>query len=150
MDTNPPCPKQRPGNENRTALGVLASVVAAVTGFAVVKLLPVTLTIRLSAGALAGCLVGLVPFFIAKKRGDLKLARLSLGICALCGLLLGLVLAIPASVILVLVVLSKKPVPEAVEADSENDARSLPESATAVPLSEPPAHTYGREDIGSV
>lgn len=63
-------------------------------------------------GATAGgFLVGLIPFFIAKKRGDKKLAKLSLGICTLSGGIFGLLLAIPVCIVFVVIILYKSPRP---------------------------------------
>jgi hypothetical protein len=101
--TEPPAPKPE-----SKALSVLASIAAAAIGFFAVRLLPFDMTIRFMAGAFAGCLCGLIPYFIAKNRSNLKLAKLALGICTLSGLLLGLILAVPVCVGFVIVALVTK------------------------------------------
>lgn len=100
---------QKPEGKTKRGFRVLASVVCAVVGYKVVKVLPFELTIKLLAGAFAGCLVGLIPFYIAKKRGDQAFSKLSLGICILCGFILGLLLAAPVCIILVVIAFSRQP-----------------------------------------
>jgi hypothetical protein len=100
---------EEPKRQTKQALGIFASVVAAVVGYAVVRVLPFELTTRFLAGALAGCLVGLIPFFIAKRRGHQTLAKLALGICTVCGLILGLLLAVPAGIVFVVIAIARQP-----------------------------------------
>ena len=63
---------------------------------------------KILGGTVGGFLVGLIPFFIAKKRGDEKLARLALGICTLTGVILCLLLAIPVCIVFVVIILTRQ------------------------------------------
>lgn len=100
----PPAPKP----ESNKILSTLASIAGAAIGYFAVKMLPFEMIIQLAAGTLAGFLCGLIPYFVAKNRNNLKLAKLALGICAFCGLLLGLILAIPVCVVFVIIALVSK------------------------------------------
>ena len=90
------------------ALSAIASIVGAAIGYFAVKAMPFDLTVRLFAGGFAGLLCGLIPYFIAKKRNNLKLAQLALGICILCGAILGLILAVPVCLAFVIIALATK------------------------------------------
>src|SRR5687768_165282 len=89
-------PAPEPKKENKIVT-VVAYLVGGVIGFLAVQFLPGKLLIQIFAGGLAGTLIGLIPFFVGKKR-NLKLAKIALGSCAICGMILGLILALPVAV----------------------------------------------------
>lgn len=60
----------------------------------------------LFTGLFVGMICSIAPSAIAKKRNREDLAYVSLGICCLCGLLGGLLLAVPAALIMIAVVLN--------------------------------------------
>lgn len=119
---------QKPEDKTKQTVRVLTSVVCAVAGYIMVKVLPLELTMRFLGGAVAGCLVGLIPFYIARKRGEQAFSKISMGICILCGLILGLLLALPASIILVVIIFLRQPkekspsTEQPVQADMEEHA----------------------------
>jgi ABC-type phosphate transport system permease subunit len=86
------------------ALVIAAQIVGAVIGYVVVRALPFEMTLHLLGGAVAGTLIGLIPFFIAKKRDRKKLGQIALISCTVSGLALGLLLALPVAVIFSLVI----------------------------------------------
>ncbi len=104
--------RKRTGKPVSTGIGIVAGIVGAVIGHAVARSIPFQLTVQLIAGTVAGLLVGLVPYFLARSRGELRLARIALGVCALCGLVLGLILAVPACIAFVVVIVTKPPAKE--------------------------------------
>ena len=91
-------------------LGILYTIIGAIIGIAVVRMFrdEGSLLFKVLGGTVGGFLVGLIPFFIAKKRGDEKLARLAPGICTLSGVILGLLLAIPVCIVFVVIILTKQ------------------------------------------
>src|SRR5687768_8368691 len=89
----PPPPKK----ENKV-ITTIATIAGAIIGFFAVKLVPGKLLIQIFAGGVAGTLIGLIPFFVGKNR-NLKLAKIALGSCAISGMVLGLVLALPVAVV---------------------------------------------------
>src|SRR6185295_15601535 len=46
-------------------------------------------------GGVAGLLCGLIPYFVGKKRGNLKLGKIGLWVCVAVGIPFGLLLALP-------------------------------------------------------
>ena len=96
------------------AFGGSASLISALVGYAVVKAVPFDVTMGLFMGSLAGGLVGLIPFLIAKKRGLPTLATVAIWTCIGCGLVLGLLLAVPACIVLTVIALVKKQPQESV------------------------------------
>ena len=111
---SPPGPPRQTG---RSIAGTLAGFAAAAVGFIAARALPPELAIRIIAGGVAGCVVGLIPFFLARKRSEMTLAKIALGVCIVSGLVLGLVLAVPICIVFVIVILTKKPKGEAAEED---------------------------------
>jgi len=86
-------------------LGSVGSIGGAIIGYAVVRFIPFGVLVQLAAGTLAGCLIGLIPFFMARKMHVSKLAPWALSICAVSGLISGLLLAIPMSFVFVVIIL---------------------------------------------
>ena len=89
-------------------LGTLYTVIGVIIGIAVARMFRASLGLKALGGTVAGFLVGLIPFFIAKNRGDEKLARLALGICTLSGIIFGLLLAIPVCIVFVVIILTRQ------------------------------------------
>ena len=99
----PPATLSTRGTVFRIAGGVIGGII----GYTAVKLLPHDVGIHIFAGAAAGLLVGLIPFFIGKKRHP-RLARISLWSCLIAGMILGLLLAVPVAVVFACIILAKK------------------------------------------
>lgn len=57
-------------------------------------------------GLFAGLVCSIAPAMLANKRNRQDLSFISLGGCSLCGLLGGLILAVPAALIMIAVVLN--------------------------------------------
>ena len=58
-------------------------------------------------GAIAiGLLCGCLPYYQAKKVGNLELAQISLASCTLAGLILGIILALPTAIAFTIVIVS--------------------------------------------
>lgn len=55
-------------------------------------------------GFVAGSLCGLVPFFVGKRKGQTNLAVIALLVCAFCGMILGILLALPAAVVFTVII----------------------------------------------
>lgn len=90
-----PDPEAKP---KPSRLASVLSIVGFIVGFIAVRLLPMELTIRFVAGALVGCLLGLIPYF-SFRGGDEVFAKRSVGYCALGGLLGGVLLGIPTVIV---------------------------------------------------
>ena len=59
-------------------------------------------------GALiGGIIVGLIPFFLGKKRNNEGIGTAGLIACVVCNLLLGLLLSIPCCIVFVILILVK-------------------------------------------
>lgn len=84
--------------------------VSAVAGFLGMKMLLGTgmLGARIAGGMAAGLLVGLIPFFVARKR-DPKFAQTALAWCVAAGAVLGIVLAAPVAFGLTLAAATRRP-----------------------------------------
>ena len=54
----------------------------------------------------AGMLCGCLPYYQAKRVGNLELAQISLASCTLAGLILGIVLALPTAIAFTIVIVS--------------------------------------------
>jgi hypothetical protein len=80
----------------------ILSIACGVAAFVGVRLLPWDLTVRFAAGALVGCLLGLVPYF-SFREGDRAFAKQSVVYCALGGLVGGVVLGIPTAIVVWLI-----------------------------------------------
>lgn len=57
-------------------------------------------------GLFAGLVCSIAPAMLANKRNRPDLAQISVGVCGICGVLGGLLLAIPATLIMIAVVLN--------------------------------------------
>jgi hypothetical protein len=91
-----PAPVVTPRSDAKPANWV-APAIGAVLGFLAVRMLPGTIGIRIAGGMFAGLLVGLIPFWIAKSRGDSKLAGTAMTWCVIAGAVLGILLAAPVA-----------------------------------------------------
>lgn len=58
-------------------------------------------------GGLAGIIVGLIPYFIGKNKDQIKIATQALIVCGICGIFLGLLLAVPVALIYTYLIYSK-------------------------------------------
>lgn len=83
-------------------------IIAAAIGFAVFKFLPPAVTAMFLGGAAAGAACGLVPLFISRFKRT-KLAAQSIIACMIAGMIGGVILAIPAAVVLSLVAYFRTP-----------------------------------------
>jgi hypothetical protein len=93
----PAVPYVAPETSSKPKTNLVALVVGAILGFLAVRMLPGTLGIRIAGGMFAGLLVGAIPFWIAKSRGDMKLAQNALTWCVIAGAVLGILLAAPVA-----------------------------------------------------
>lgn len=96
-----PSPKVVVGSATKAGTGpkagqVLGAAVGAALGAAAMQILPRDVAARLLGGTLAGLLVGLLPAYVARRKGS-KGGTTAVWCCGLAGLLLGLVLAVPVS-----------------------------------------------------
>lgn len=100
-----------PQTKNKSRIVIIsASFVGPVIALVAAHFIPFSVTVRCASGAVVGLFLGLIPYFTAKRLQNMKLARWSLGISSLCGMLGGVLLAIPASVIFMIAILvSKQP-----------------------------------------
>lgn len=57
-------------------------------------------------GACAGLLCGMAPFIVARNRGKPDLGTTSLVVCGISGAMLGLLLAVPAALIMLAIAMS--------------------------------------------
>jgi hypothetical protein len=105
VEVRPPAPKQF---ELSLPLRILASIVGFGVGYYVIWELPPKIAMGIGVGSLAGIACGLLPFFLAKQRNNLRLGRMAVGVCWLSGAAFGLLLAIPVAVIFTVVVLTGK------------------------------------------
>ncbi len=96
--------KQQP--ISKVAIGIAAFVAGlaiailsanGVTGFVVGQIFG-----AIVMGMLCGCL----PYYQAKKVGNLELAQISLASCTLAGLILGIILALPTAIAFTIVIVS--------------------------------------------
>lgn len=101
--SSPPVTPSTQGSVLKTAGGIIGGII----GCTAVKLLPHDVGIRIFAGGAAGLLVGLIPFFIGKKRHP-RLAQISLRSCLVAGMIPGLLLAVPVAVVFACTILAKK------------------------------------------
>lgn len=58
-------------------------------------------------GGLAGIIAGLIPYFIGKNKDQIKMATQALIVCGICGIFLGLLLALPVALIYTFLICSK-------------------------------------------
>jgi hypothetical protein len=65
-------------------------------------------TFKYLGGIVAGVICGILPYKVGKRRGLKKFAISGLIVCAVCGAFLGLLGAIPLSVIYTLVIVTIK------------------------------------------
>tara|TARA_B100001013_G_scaffold90988_1_gene50624 strand:+ start:157 stop:510 length:354 start_codon:yes stop_codon:yes gene_type:complete len=98
----------KPESKNNKSLGTLYTVIGVIIGIAVARMFRASLVFKALGGTVAGFLLGLIPFFIAKNRGDEKLARIALGICTLSGVIFGRLRAIPVCIIFVVIILTRQ------------------------------------------
>lgn len=63
----------------------------------------------ITGALLVGLICGLIPFFIARKRGLQTLANAALVSCVVAGFLFGMLLAIPTCIVFTIVALVRKP-----------------------------------------
>jgi hypothetical protein len=75
----------------------IVMAISAAAGFFAVRLLPAELGVRIVGGMIAGTLVGLIPFAVAKSRGDTRFGQTAIGWSVLAGAVLGIVLAAPVA-----------------------------------------------------
>ncbi|MGB8261947.1 MAG: hypothetical protein WCE75_16425 [Terracidiphilus sp.] len=61
----------------------------------------------LIGGALMGLVCGLLPYFVGKKKNVEGLPVTALWVCAVCGLLLGILLALPVAIVFTVVIANK-------------------------------------------
>lgn len=76
-------------------------------GALLVRHLPGTFAARVLGGLLAGALIGLLPYFMAKSRGHLPLGQKALLYSSLSGAVLGVLLATPVALAFTFVAMSR-------------------------------------------
>lgn len=94
--------------KNSKVLTGLVSVAAFIAGYYLVNLIPPLLLVKLVAGTVVGFLCGLIPYYLAKKQGKSNRRKHTLWICTLSGTVGGLLLAIPASILLVVYIMRSR------------------------------------------
>ncbi len=102
-----------PENRKSNPLGVLFVALGFAAGYLGLRALPIEVRMRMYTGAAVGVLVALIPFFVARKRGQQKLAAISLIVGLVCGVAGGALLAVPAAIVLTIIAV-RKPVPTTV------------------------------------
>ena len=102
-----PEPPQPEGPLSKSTLRLGGQVLGSVGGVLLVQYLGLEDSIKFFAGGAAGALCGLLPYWLAKKRGRLDAARRSMWACTVAGLVLGLILALPVSLMATAVVLAR-------------------------------------------
>ena len=85
------------GQTSSTSANWVVMAISAIGGFFAVRLLPGALAVRIAGGIMAGALVGLVPFAVAKSRGDSRFGQMAMTWCIVSGALLGILLAAPVA-----------------------------------------------------
>lgn len=86
---------------------VLLTAIGAGLGVAISRSLPLAISVRLLGGAVMGTLVGLLPYFLAKRRGLDPLGKRALGWSALAGTAFGFLLAGPVALGFTLAILRR-------------------------------------------
>ena len=104
-----PTPAKKPITTAGILITVLIFVAANTLTTSLMSGLPATLRVMIYAGLAAGLIAGLIPFFVARNRGQKKLAVLSLLVCTVCGGAFGLLLALPAAILLTVAAVLRKP-----------------------------------------
>jgi hypothetical protein len=105
VEVHPPAPKQF---KVSSPLRLLVSVAGFGIGYYLIWMLPPKIGIAIAIGSAVGFICGLLPFFLAKQRNNLKLGRIAVGVCWLSGAAFGLLLALPAAIIFTIIVLTGK------------------------------------------
>ena len=90
-------------------LGSVAMVVGALAGYLAMNALSPAAKGRVIGGAIAGTIIGLLPFFVGRHVKQPKLAARALTCCCVAGIALGMVLAGPVALIFTLVLVSRRP-----------------------------------------
>jgi predicted PurR-regulated permease PerM len=99
-----------------------AGIVAAAIGFSVFRFLPPDLTAMFLGGAVAGACCAIVPLLVSRLKGT-QLAAHSILVCVIAGMIGGVVLAIPAALVMSLVAYFRKP-PEPEQAAGTFDSQN--------------------------
>jgi hypothetical protein len=80
----------------------LGSLIGFAAGWMIMSAMPGKTKVQILGGGLAGLVVGLVPYYVAKRSGHPKLAANALGWTVLAGTIGGLLLAAPTAFAFVL------------------------------------------------
>jgi hypothetical protein len=83
-------------------------------------------------GFVAGSLCGLVPFFMGRRKGQQDLATIALLVCAFCGMILGILLALPAAIVFTIVIVNKGSSARASNADLATGTQLPPPASSKV------------------
>jgi len=93
----------RDAAHGKSTIGSLAgSVIGFAIGWFLMNSLPGKTKVQMLGGALAGLVVGLVPYHVAKRNGHPTLASHALIWTSIAGILFGLLLAAPVALVFVL------------------------------------------------
>lgn len=87
--------------------GFIISLIVFSIGKACASILPPIIS-TLLIGAAVGALVGMVPYLVGKKNGQLGLAQVAIFVTAIAGAGFGLVLAVPVSLVFIAAILIRK------------------------------------------
>jgi hypothetical protein len=90
-------------------LGGIPALAGYVIAYAVMRSLGASTNIKILAGTLAGLLVTLVPFFLARRKGLLVFGQRCLLAGGVVGAIGGALLAAPLAIILTIIVSRKQP-----------------------------------------
>ena len=105
-------PVSSPASGGKSLVGRwLPAIVGYAIGWFAIKALPTAMKAKVIGGCLAGLLVGLVPFYIAKRNGHDKLAGHALGWTIVAGAAFGILLAAPVATVFVIVALRRTRAP---------------------------------------
>lgn len=94
------------GGEFNTST-IVGTIIGAAVGTSLTKLVPVTTLVLLGAGALAGFLVCLIPYFLAKARGQVGLGKIALAGGAIAGLAGGIIAGAPVALVFTIIALAR-------------------------------------------
>ena len=97
-----------PAERQAKPLGMLFGGLGFAVAFFGLRMFSVETRLRLYIGGGVGLLLALIPFAIARKRGQQRLAAISLVAGLLAGAVGGVLLAVPVVVILVVVIVRKR------------------------------------------
>lgn len=92
---------------DKTTAGIISSLIVYSIGKALSSILPQVIT-AIIIGASMGALVGMIPYVVGKKKGQLGLAQVAFFVTTAAGAGFGLVLAVPVSFVFIVALLIRE------------------------------------------